>query len=367
MAEFIRGTGSKLTPIQHSFEIFREYILSYYFNTMTGKRGSGKPIIIDDSLFKGKGAGDVGRYHFIPQYAVNDPIIGQNASITGNEKTLTEFHMDLRVDQIAQAFAKKGKMTDIRTIWNFREEAKHQLSEWFRWITELWMVEALSGYITDGVEHITGTEANSFAPVNGAGRCIRPDYASGTFSSVQVSPEDTSTDALLSDMTTTDTMNTHILDILQDFAKTAGKYPMKPIRAQNGEEYYMLVLHPKSAIDLRNDERWEKRALAAMTGKGSLDNDPIATGAIGVWEHIIIKEANFVKTHKGSDVTIARNLLLGADAAVLAYAQTLDYNEELRDHKRIMSISADEIRGMRKMVFDECDLNVAQLPCAISA
>ena len=50
----------------------------------------------------------------------------------------------------------------------------------------------------------------------------------------------------------------------------------------------MLVLHPKAAISLRSDERWEKRALAAMTGKGSLEGDPIATGAIGVWEKIIV-------------------------------------------------------------------------------
>lgn len=87
-----------------------------------------------------------------------------------------------------------------------------------------------------------------------------------------------------------------------------------------------------------------------MTGKGSLEGDPIATGAIGVWEHIIVKEAQFIKTHTNSDktLTIARNLLYGADAAVMAYGQTLDYTEELLDHKRVISCAADEIRGIRK-------------------
>ena len=167
-------------------------------------------------------------------------------------------------------------------------------------------------------------------------------------------------------MNSSDVMNTQLLDELQNYAKTAdGKYAMRPIRSKNGEEYYLLVLHPKAAIDLRNDPRWEKRAIAAMTGKGSLENDPIATGAIGVWEHIIIKEAQFIKTHEGDGVTVARNLLLGAEAAVMANAQNLDYTEELLDHKRVLSCAADEIRGINKLTFDGTDLNIAQIPTAI--
>lgn len=367
MAFFIRGTGNKLTPLQHSLEIYREYMLNMFFKNMMGKRGSGKPIVTDDELFRGRGKGDVGRYHFIPQFR-GAGIRGQNASVIGNENTLDEYFMDLRIDQITQAFAKKGKMTTKRMIWDFREEARHQLSEWFRMQTELDIIEALSGYCTDGATFVTGESALGLDAVNGSGRCIRPDYANSKFTSVTVEPGDTDTTSLLGSIASTDTMNTHLLDELQDFAKTGNsKYAMKPIRAKDGEEYYMLVLHPKAAIALRRDERWEKRALASMTGKGSLEGDPIATGALGVWEHIIVKEAQFVKTHKGTNVTIARNLLLGADAAVLAYGQTLDYTEELLDHKRVMSSAADEIRGIRKITFDGVDLNIAQVPCAIGA
>ena len=233
----------------------------------------------------------------------------------------------------------------------------------------------LSGKLTayDVAVRLYGSDSTQAAEaldaVNGSGRCIRPDYADSKFSCVPVSAADSDTTSLLSALATTDVMNTQILDHLQDFAKTGNsKYAMKPIRAKNGEEYYMLVLHPKAAIDLRNDARWEKRALAAMTGRGSLEGDPIATGAIGVWEHIIIKEANFIKTHTNAagSLSIARNLLLGAEAAVMAYGQTMDYSEELLDHKSILSISADEIRGIKKLTFDGVDMNIAQVPCAIS-
>ena len=368
MAEFIRGTGLAVTPLQHSLNIYKQYMLNMFFKNMMGKKGSGKPIIVDDEVFKGRHAGDVGRFHFIPQFR-GKGIRGQNASILGNENTLEEFYMDLRIDIITQAFRKKGKMTTKRMIWDFREEAKNQLAEWFRMQTELDIIDSLSGYNSDGATYIEGAEALTRDAVEGSGRCIRPDYNANKFSVVPVAAADTDTNSLLDTLSDTDTMNTQILDHLQDFAKTGNsKYAMKPIRAKNGEEYYMLVLHPKAAIDLRNDERWEKRALASLTGRGSLSDDPIATGAIGVWEHIIIKEANFIKTHtnEAGTLSFARNLLLGAEAAVMAYGQTLDYSEELLDHKRIISDAADEIRGIKKLSFDGVDLNIAQVPCAIA-
>lgn len=364
---FIRGNGSPLTPLQHSENIFKQYLLGNYFSTLTGQRGSGKPIIIDNKLFAGRMTGDQARYHFIPQ-VYGDGIEGQNASITGNEDTLDEYFMDIRIDQIAKAFAKKGKMTTKRCIWDFRSEASAQLKEWFRHRLELDLIDALTGVITDGCTRLTGGAENSTALVSGEGRCIRADYANSKFTVEQVKAADTSTSSLLGTLATTDVMNTQLLDVLQDFAKTANeKYAMKPIRAKNGEEYYMLVITPKDAINLRSDPRWEKRALAAMTGKGSLEGDPIATGALGVWEHIIVREANFVKTHQNAEKTlkIARNLLLGADAAVLAYGQTFDYSEEFHDHKRILSIAGDEIRGMKKITFDGVDLNCAQVITSI--
>ncbi len=360
MANFIRWTGDPRTPLKHSLEIFKQYILNNYFSYMTGKRNSGKPIIIDDSLFKGKDAGDVGRYHFVPQY-YGEGIEGQNPSITGNEKSIDEYYMDLRIDQVAQAFSKKGKMTDIRTIISLREEFKSQLANWFRDRTEHDLVDALTGFTTDGVTKLTDAEKMSQPLVNGAGRCYRVDYADSKFTTVAVSAANSTGTSLCSGAAVGDVMNTYILDELQSLAKTAGAYPMQPVRLSNNEEYYILVLHPTAAIQLRRDERWEKRAIASMTSRGSIENDPIATGAIGVWNKIIVKEAEFVATQTNGTRTIARNLLLGANAAVLAYAQSLDYKEEERDYGRIFGVAADEIRGCKKLTFNGCDMNVMQV------
>ena len=61
MAFFIRDTGSDLTPIQHSANIFKEYLKMNPYAGRMGKKGSGKPIIVDSSEFKGNKAGDTAR------------------------------------------------------------------------------------------------------------------------------------------------------------------------------------------------------------------------------------------------------------------------------------------------------------------
>jgi N4-gp56 family major capsid protein len=379
MGSFIRDVGDGRTPVEHERDIFKQYIMGTVFSGFMGKKGSGKSIITDGKAFAGMGKGDTRKYHFVPQY-MGTGIRGQNASIEGNEKSINEFITEVRVDQVSQAFKKDGKMTDLRTIINLRNEFKDQLANWFRIWTEFDIIDALTGYMTDGASYIDGfvrdaqsgmvvIDAKGAAMtsplVKGEGRCFRPDFANNKYSVVKVSEADSSNEALLSEMNANDVMNTQLLDELQAHAKTAGKYPMKPVRLADGREYYLLLLHPTAARQLRQDPRWEKRVLASYQGTRSLENDPIATGAMGIWEKIIVKEADYIPSLGNGTVSVARNLLLGADAAVMAWAQTLNYVEKSFDYDTKMGVMADEIRGIKKLDFDGVDLNIAQVPCAI--
>jgi N4-gp56 family major capsid protein len=379
MGYFIRDVGDGRTPVQHEKDLFKQYIMNTVFSNYMGKKGSGKSIIMDGKAFSGMGNGDTRKYHFVPQY-MGTGIRGQNKSIEGNEKSISEFVTEIRVDQVIQAFRKKGKLTDLRTVINLRNEFKDQLTNWFKIWTEFDIIDALTGYMYDGASYIDGfsrdeetgmvmIDAKGAAMTNplvkGEGRCFRPDYANNKFSVVNVSEANSSNDALLKDMTAGDIMNTQLLDELQALAKTAGKYPIKPVRLQDGREYYILILHPTAAKQLRADERWEKRVLANYQGCRSLENDPIATGAMGVWEKIIVKEADYIPSIGNGTVNIARNLLLGADAAVMAWAQTINYVEKEFDYNTEMGVMADEIRGIKKLDFNGVDLNIAQVPCAI--
>lgn len=357
MGMLIRGTDDKRTPLEHSKDIFKGYLLQCKMNTMSGKKDSGKPIIILTEL--NKNAGDTLRLHFIPQFT-GEAILGQNVSVTGNEKSLDEYFMDIKIDQIAQAVAKKGKMTDRRIIWGFREEAKKQLANWFMVAHEKLVLDALCGFIKDGVNYVENQLTDNV--VNGIGRLV---VSNGNSFDIEP-PNKSNTAQLLTDVVASDKMNVDILESLQSIAKTANeKYPVAPIRLTNGEEYYILLVHPNVARNIRQTSDWKTRSQSIISAGINTANDPIATGAMGIWNRIIIKEVDYIKTHKAdAGNVVARNLLLGANACGVMYGQTSDYSEEYRDHHRTLSLACDEISGRSKIVFDGTDIGVIQVVTA---
>jgi hypothetical protein len=352
MAHFIRGTGDARTPLQHSYNIFKEYL---YFNKMTGLIGtkdSGRPVIVDTTL-KGK-AGDTVRYHFIPQNK-SDGIWGQNATVLGNEDSLDEFYCDLQIDQLAKAFRKKGKMTTKRAIWDFRAESKNQLVNWWKEMNEILIFASLTGRI-EGMVWKKGADDDL---VYGEGRIARANGANAVEMLTAAQSDNTS---LLGLMATSDKMNTYLLDELEIIAKKGNpKYRIRPYKTNNGKEVFRFDISLKAGRDLRQDARWEKHALSVI--EAGVSEDPIANGALGVWNNIIVTTNERVEefSNVAGTETYARNLLMGANAAVVGYAQTTDYTEELIDHKRIMSVNADEIRGQRKLTFDGVDVGVCQI------
>ena len=121
---------------------------------------------------------------------------------------------------------------------------------------------------------------------------------------------------------------------------------MRPIRVgKNGEEFFFLFVHPKCARDLMFSADWQNRALSTADVFGK-DLDPLATGALGVVDNVIIKRSE--RIYATATESIARNLLVGADAAILGWAQMLDYREELPDYGTRAGFAAGEIRGGRE-------------------
>lgn len=341
MAHFIRGTGSDLTPIQHSASIFKNYLTQMTLKGLFGKKGSGSPIILDDTL-KGDD-GDTIRYHFIPQNDT-DGIDGQNATILGNEDDLDEFYFSLTVEQVAKAFRKKGKMTDQRIIWNFRNVAKMQLQNWFAQRSERWLIEALTG-VRSGM---TYTWAATTDLVNGAYRCIRAEGANGSAAVTAANSDNT---AVNSAMDSADKLSMRLIVDAATMAATEGEYKVQPVKVgPNGEEYFILLVHPKCARDLMFSADWQNYALSCTDVFGK-DMPSIASGALGIIDNVIVRRNERILTHADSSDYIAHNLLLGANACVLGWVQKTDYTEELIDHKRILSCAADEIRGQTKVLY----------------
>ena len=361
MAYLLRGYEDNRTPVEHSADIFKEHLRSFSLNKLLGKKDSGMPIITDNKI-KGN-AGDTIVYHFIPQNKT-DGIYGQEATMIGNEETLDEYFDKITIDQVRKGFKKNGKLTDKRLVWDARAEFKKQLSNWFADQNNIWVHAALTGYCKDGFNILKGTEKTETALVNGVGRCVAAD---GTKKYKLVAPENTTDTAVLANVKNTDIINTYMLDELSIIAKQGNsKYRMAPVRMSNGKEMFFLLVDLKTARDLRQDARFDKHALSLVEAGISPEKDPYVSGTIGIWQNLIIMESEYISHVKNDSVDVARNLLLGANASAMIWAQTTDYKEEMFDYENQLGVTADEIRGQKKLCFDGVDVGVMQVLTAVN-
>jgi hypothetical protein len=361
MAYLLRGYEDERTPIQHSTDIFKEHLRSFELNKLLGKKDSGMPIITDSKI-KGN-AGDTIVYHFIPQNKT-DGIYGQEATMIGHEETLDEYLDKITIDQVRKGFKKKGKLTDKRLVWDARAEFKKQLANWFADQNNVWVHAALSGYCKDGFNILKGEEKANTPLVNGKGRCVA---ANKTSKFKLVAPEQTSDNGVLTQLTNADIINTYLLDELSIIAKQGNsKYRIAPVRMSNGKEMFFFIVDMKTARDLRQDARFDKHALSLVEAGISPEKDPYVSGAIGIWQNLIIMESEYISHVKNDSVDVARNLLLGANACAMIWAQTTDYKEEKFDYENQLGVTADEIRGQKKLTFDGVDVGVMQVLTAVN-
>jgi N4-gp56 family major capsid protein len=139
-----------------------------------------------------------------------------------------------------------------------------------------------------------------------------------------------------------------------------------------GDDMYVLFLHPRQIKDMRIDATaarvtWYDAQKSAMTG-GRVENNPIFTGAQGVYNNTIIHESTRVP-HGGSSATLTnthRAIFCGAQAACMAFGQgfgasRMSWMEELFDYGNQLGVSAGMIAGLKKNVFNSADFGVLTL------
>ena len=348
------------TPEEWAREIFRDS-LAQLPTGLFGKKGAGKPIIVDTRL-KGK-KGDKITYPFVP-FADVDPIRGQDASVEGSENKFDHFIASLTIDEVNFPFLTEGDMTNQRSILDARMELRRQIADHFAQWNMTTIFKVLAG-IAD-TENATTYESatNTTDRVNGARRCIR---ASGSNGYAVVSEASSDNAALVAALATTDTISPSLIMATATMARTktsSNPYRLNPLRITNMKKMFKLYISPETCLDLIVHPDWLVRAVMAVDQ--GLESDPVATGSIGIIKNVIVEEAeqipNFVD---GSSNNYARNLLVGQDAGVLGWARTLTYVEQEKDYKRKLGANGSELRGQIKLAFDNKDDTTADIDCGV--
>jgi N4-gp56 family major capsid protein len=315
--------------------------------TLTDKiMGTGKSAIIQRLTELEKSAGDQIKYDLLMQMT-GSGVTGDNR-MRDNEEALVYYQDTVNIDQLRNAHAFR-RMSQQRTLHDMRMDAKANLADWFAGKIDDYMFRCLCGDTT--LTH--GQTAT--AP---------------TSNHIIYSGDATSESGL----GTNDQFSLADIDYCKEKAKTLTP-PIRPTMV-GGQEMYVMVLHPYSVTDLRldvaNSAYVDWPTIQMYANKRGLSN-PIFTGALGVYNNVILWESTRIHTAVSNT---RRNLFLGAQAGVFAMGGAYDniekqrvgkdnlmsWYEETDDYGNEKGISVGSIFGINKSVFNSADYGLITVP-----
>ena len=279
----------------------------------------------------------------------------------GNGEALTTYADNIFINELGHVVGVRSENTidAQRVAFDLREEAKDGLVDWWaRRISVAFFNQVCGNTATSGATFPTSVK------YTGLNATIAPSVGRKLF----VNPATNTTDELVGADNTAGFTLTQI-DRCIELAKTGGANGLpkiRPIRIEGGEHYVMYI-HPTQTTSLRTTTQtgqWLDIQKAAMTG-GEITNNPIFTGALGMYNNCIIRESEQmpygVNSTTAAQVTTARRaVFMGAQAAGIAFGMNSGenryrWNEELYDHKRRLEVSAWSIYGLKKFQFNATD------------
>ena len=271
-----------------------------------------------------------------------------DALLKGNEEALTTYTDNVLINQRRHAATAGGTMSRQRVPWDVRAECRGALSDWASDMMDTSFFNQLSGLTSETDTLYTGNN-----PVTAPSRMLRPNSL-------------TTDQAVNGDNTATFSLN--LIDKAKNKAIVAprGTPRVRPILIK-GKEYFVAFLHPHQVYQLRTATgagQWLDIQKAAMQG-GDVTENPIFSGALGLYNGVILHEAMRIQngvhsTTAAAQTSTRRAVFCGAQACGLAFGQgysfeQFDWVEELDDYENQLGVGGGAIFGLKKLVFNNTD------------
>jgi N4-gp56 family major capsid protein len=338
-----------------SNSLAKEAEVQQYFRKFMGK---GDNALIKVKTELNKNAGD--KITFGIRMKLNgDGIEGDNQiKGTSAEEALSFFHDSLFIDQKRKGTKSKGEMSEQRVPYSLRKEGRDALAVWWGEHYDQIIMIYLAG--ARGIDTSFHMDTNWTGRANNALRT--PDVDHRVYGGNATGK---------ADLDAADSMSLGVVEKLQAKAKTTD--PMiQPFRIA-GNNKHVLLMHVFQAYSLRtstSSNDWvDIQKTAGARGKGNL----LYQDALGEYAGVILHEhrnvIRFDDYGAGGDVTAARALFLGAQAAMIAWGRGGAYgrykwNEETDDRGNQLAITSGAIFGVSKTRFDNKDFGVVAVDTA---
>lgn len=295
-------------------------------------------------------AGDQVSYDLVMQLKMK-PIQG-DATLRGKEEDLKFYTDNLLIDQLRGGVNTGGKMTRKRTIHDLRKVARVRQSDWWARLFDETLFMYLSGARGVNPDYIEDTNFTGYA----GNAMAAPDAQHLLYGNDATAKNN---------LDATDKMDLKLIERAVARAEvmgggTSGVPAIQPVMI-DGEEHFVLVMHPWCEFDLRTNTGtggWLdiQKALATAEGRAS----PISKGGLGMHANVILHKhkgvIRFGDYGAGANVSACRNLFMGRQAGVVAFGSPgtglrFDWNEELEDRGNQVVITTGSIFGVKKSRF----------------
>lgn len=296
-----------------------------------------------------KDAGD--RIRFGLRHQLTGAGIQGDGVLEGNEEALEIYSQDVFIDQLRHAVRSSGKMSEQRVPFAVRAEARDGLADWWADRFDTWLFNQLTGNTGQSDTRYTGNQT-----------AIAPD----TDHVVIGTATGSTTEASLS-ATSVAEFNLAFIDEAVEKSKLV-KNSLRPVRAGNGT-YLVLFLHPTQVTSLRtntNTGQWLDIQKAAMSG-GDVRSNPIFSGALGVYNGVILHESTRIPSSPSLNANVRRAVLCGAQGAQMAFGKgygsgSFTWKEEMFDYDNQLGVAAGCIAGVTKTRFNGSDFATMVIP-----
>jgi len=314
-----------------------------------GENGQQFHIIgIDERFVKDKG--DAVNTNLVMDLT-SDGISGNaGTSLEGNEESPTVYSDSVLIGRQRNAIRSDGVLDEQRSAVNIRKTMSERLGYWAaRVLLDKWIFRKFSG--------TTHIDKNSATIGEAAAANSNVLYANAKTALAELEAGDTFTLDLVSHAKTSAMVGT---------LNGSTIYKFKPYYV-GGRPYYIYVDRPEARLAMRATEDWKSAQLQAR--ERSMEN-PIFSGADGIWDGVILKFHDLVVTGSNAgasgDVSYANGLFLGTQAGSLYPAQPApDWVEKTFDYSEEYGIATGMTQGMDKLRYNSIDFAVIAIRSAI--
>lgn len=342
------STSNALVPQQWSEGLEAEVLKKISYTGLIGKRS--------DSLLQWKDTlsskpGDTETIGLRMQLT-NAPKSSTDA-VEGNEQTLTMYNMSFTIDEVVDAVRFKNVIDRQRVTFDMRDEAK----------------AALADQLSNAWDHslftqLAGATYQASPTFYGHNTVLDPQTVTGTdhFISADTANSGQGDESIVSG----DVFSLQLLDLAVERAKTL-EPAIRPARIEGFDRpLYTCFIHPYQTTQLRttaaSGANWQAIQLAAMNG-GKVNENPIITGALGVYNDVLLIESTRVPlgVNSSTGVSVAdtrRAIFCGAQTGVIGWGRLggsprrFRWVEKQFDYDREYGVAAGFLGGIKLTQFN---------------